>query len=310
MGRELEHAQPRLGGGEGAQFRLEVHVQVVPDHADERGAPAPAPGPGAWRPQRLAGFVLEDDPGAEGRRGAFTRGQVSFFHTSTAPSSRSTARRAPSWQLQPRRRSRYQTPGIVYRTLNFAVIRPAIRARVHRWSSQPAAAGPASSSRSSSTSRHRAACPFDARPGAPPACHAARHRCTDRSDAAAQRRSPLPQPAARTSPPPPAGPAPAAGAPQRLNRRPAHASHTVHTAGNRPCQPRCRDRICARRVSCGSVAVFTKCLSVPRAGPTRRGPEPLQLPGRMFLPVPDPRRQAVSVAAAAERHRAPLPRTS
>jgi hypothetical protein len=160
----------------------------------------------------MAGFVVEDDPGAEGRRGAFTRGQVSFFHTSTAPSSRSTARRAPSWQLQPCRRSRYQTPGIVYRTLNFAVIRPAIRARVHRWSSQPAAAGPASSSRSSSTSwsrpsRHRAACPFDARPGAPPACHAARHRCTDRSDtrssaaisATATRRSNFSTAASRTS---------------------------------------------------------------------------------------------------------------
>jgi predicted ABC-type transport system involved in lysophospholipase L1 biosynthesis ATPase subunit len=34
IGRELEHAQPRLGGGEGAQFRLEVHLQVVPDQDD------------------------------------------------------------------------------------------------------------------------------------------------------------------------------------------------------------------------------------------------------------------------------------
>ena len=72
------------------------------------------------RPHRLAALVFEDDPAAEGRRGAFIRGQVSFFHTSTAPSSRSMARRAPIWQVQPRRCSRYQIPGMVYCTLNFA----------------------------------------------------------------------------------------------------------------------------------------------------------------------------------------------
>ena len=35
-------------------------------HPDDGGDPAPSPGPGARRPQRLAGLVLEDDPGAEG----------------------------------------------------------------------------------------------------------------------------------------------------------------------------------------------------------------------------------------------------
>jgi hypothetical protein len=156
-------------------------------HPDDPGDPAPAPGPGAWRPHRLAGLVLEEDPGAEGRRGSFTRGQVSFFRTSMAPSSRSVARLAPGWQLQPRRRSRYQVPGMVYRTPNLSAIRSRIRASVHRWSYQPEAAGPASSTRSSSASwsapsRHRAACPFEASPGAPPASQARRHRCTDRSD--------------------------------------------------------------------------------------------------------------------------------
>ena len=50
----------------------------------------------------------------------------------------------------------------------------------------PAASGPASSTDSSrasccSSSRHRAAGPFDASPAGPPASHACRHRRTDRS---------------------------------------------------------------------------------------------------------------------------------
>jgi len=81
-----------------------------PDH---RGDPAPPPGRRPRRPHRLAALVFEDDPAAEGRRRPFISGQVSFFHTSTAPSSRSMARRAPIWQVQPRRRSRYQIPGTV-----------------------------------------------------------------------------------------------------------------------------------------------------------------------------------------------------
>src|ERR1035438_5061960 len=146
--RELEHAQPCLGSGEGAQLGAEMDVEVIPDQdddpagqlavrgdqqvtvltpgerlglalappvqvqpvnqaaalagpvagqpgdgdvpgaaaadADDRGDPAPRPGPGPRRPQRLAGLVLEDDPAAQGRRRPFTRGQVSFFHTSMA----------------------------------------------------------------------------------------------------------------------------------------------------------------------------------------------------------------------------------
>jgi hypothetical protein len=59
---------------------------------------------------------------------------------------RSIARRAPIWQLQPRRRSRYQTPGIVYCTVNLAPIRSRTRASVHRWTTsrrrRPSAAEP------------------------------------------------------------------------------------------------------------------------------------------------------------------------
>ena len=153
---------------------------------DDRGDPAPPPGPGPRRPHRLAGLVFEDDPAAEGRRRAFIRGQVSFFHTSTAPSSRSIARRAPSWQVQPRRCSRYQIPGMVYRSLNFVATRSRTRAGVHRWSSQPAASGPASSARSSaascrSSSRHCAACLREVSPVRPLASQASRYRRTDRS---------------------------------------------------------------------------------------------------------------------------------
>jgi hypothetical protein len=95
------------------------------------GDPAPPLGAGTRRPHRLAALVFEDDPAAEGRRGAFIRGQVSFFHTSTAPSSRSMARRAPSWQVQPRRCSRYQIPGVVYCTLNLLATSSRTRASVH-----------------------------------------------------------------------------------------------------------------------------------------------------------------------------------
>jgi hypothetical protein len=81
--------------------------------ADDGGDSPPCPGSRSRRPHRLAGLVLEDDPGAEGRRRSFTCGQVSFFQTSMAPSSRSTARRAPIWHDQPRPRSRYQIPETV-----------------------------------------------------------------------------------------------------------------------------------------------------------------------------------------------------
>ena len=93
---------------------------------------------------------------------------------------------APHLAHQPRRRSRYQTPGMVYCTPNLLATRSRTRASVHRWSSNPAASDPASSTDSSpasccSSSRHGAAGPFDASPARPLASHACRQRRTDRS---------------------------------------------------------------------------------------------------------------------------------
>lgn len=64
-----------------------------------------------YGPSESPGLVLEDDPGPCGRsdffaRGHVSRGHVSRRHTPTAPSSRSTARRAGRWHDQPRRSSR------------------------------------------------------------------------------------------------------------------------------------------------------------------------------------------------------------
>ena len=70
IGRELERAQPRLGGGEGAQFRLEVHVQVVPDQDDHPAGQLTARGgeqvavllPGERLALALAAAVLVQPP--------------------------------------------------------------------------------------------------------------------------------------------------------------------------------------------------------------------------------------------------------
>ena len=251
VGRQLEHLQPRLGGGEGAQLRAEVDIEVVPDQDDvpagqlvvRGGQQVPVLGPGERLRLALAAAVLVqpvDQPGAVRRavagqpgdgdrsgaaaadrmtgvmprrpqvleRGGLIAWPVSSSKTIQAPRAAAVllpAARSPSstprWRRRParrrggrpagssspRRRSRYQIPGIVYCTLNLAAIRSRTRASVHRWSSHPRSrrAGvqhPVQLSQLPSSSRHRAACPFDARPGAPPACQARRHRCTDRSD--------------------------------------------------------------------------------------------------------------------------------
>ena len=135
-------------------------------------SPRAAPRCGLRRPQRLAGLVLEADAGARWPPRPFTCGQVSAFHTATAPSSRS--RRLAERDLatdQPWRRSRYQVPGMVYRTWNIMPISVVIRASVHRWSSQPVRRRPISAPGSSSAScsapsRYRDPAPFDASPGA------------------------------------------------------------------------------------------------------------------------------------------------
>ena len=79
-------------------------------------------------------------------------------------------------------------------------------------------------------SRQRAAAPSMPAQAAP-ASQARRHRCTDRSDTAAQPQSPQSRPAARTVPRLTAGPAPAACGPRRLNHRPAHTSYIEHKEG-------------------------------------------------------------------------------
>ena len=117
-----------------------------------------------------------------------------------------------------------------------------MRASVHRWSPEPAASGPASSTDSSrasccSSSRHRAAGPsMPARPGRRPATPAATAAPTARSPAA-QQQSPQRAPAARTFPRPLAGPAPGACGPPRLTRHLAHTAYLLHTPGNRARQP-------------------------------------------------------------------------
>jgi hypothetical protein len=56
------------------------------------------------------GLVLEDEPAVERRHVPSTFGQASFLQLATAASSRSTARRAGIWQLQPCRFSSAATP--------------------------------------------------------------------------------------------------------------------------------------------------------------------------------------------------------
>lgn len=97
-------------------------------HADNWDAAPAAPGPGSRRRQRLTGLVLEDDPAVTGRRDALTRGQTSFFHRSTAASSRSIARRAGCHD-QPCRFSSRRVPSTVYDTWNSRPISVFTRAK-------------------------------------------------------------------------------------------------------------------------------------------------------------------------------------
>lgn len=63
-------------------------------HADDRGTTLAAPGPGARRRHRLAGFVLEDDPGSVHHLNTLTRGHAS---ASTAPPRRHRVRSRAGW---------------------------------------------------------------------------------------------------------------------------------------------------------------------------------------------------------------------
>lgn len=132
-------------------------------------------------------LVLEDDPAIAGPRSALTRGQTSFFHSSTASSLRSIARRAGCFHDQLCRLRSRHVPSTVYEMRKSRPISILTRARVHRWSAQPCASGPRSNSRSSRAtwvplSLGRPGAPFEATPSAPPPRHCRRHRSTDLSD--------------------------------------------------------------------------------------------------------------------------------
>ena len=126
--------------------------------------------------------ALEAEPGAQVRRRPFTTGQVSSLHRAIAASSRSAARRAGTCTLHPSRCSSTSSPASVYSTRNRRLTSSPIRANVQHWSSQPQAAGPASSTASSSrtwagVSLHRAPpAPFEASASRPPASRARRQR--------------------------------------------------------------------------------------------------------------------------------------
>lgn len=181
-------------------------------------------------PQRLTA-QLEDDPGRAGRRGALTRGHVSFFHSSSAASSRSIARRAGCCQDQPWHRSSAHVPFAVYMTWNSRPINVLTRARVVRWSVQPWASGPRSNSRSS-----RATHPTASADRATPWRRRPLHRLRARPAATVPRTAPIPATRERcpdSSLRPRIGPRLPAGSSseplsrRRSNRRPAHISQTA-----------------------------------------------------------------------------------
>lgn len=159
-------------------------VAPAPDSHDG-GLSDPAPRPGARRSHRLPGLVLEDQPGAALRRDALTRGQVSFFHTSTTASSRSIARRAGCCHDQPYRRSNRHLPSTVYDTWNNRLISVFTRASVHRWSAQPWTSGlaplPFQSGDLGRTEPRAARRSLRQQPVSPRSSQVRRHRSTDRS---------------------------------------------------------------------------------------------------------------------------------
>ena len=96
-----------------------------------------------------AGFVFEDEPGSMGCREPSAQGHTSLTHPATALSSGSIALRAGTWQDQPLRANSVRTPWIEYVRWKRRPIPVLTQASVHRWSSQPCAAGPLASSASS-----------------------------------------------------------------------------------------------------------------------------------------------------------------
>jgi len=104
----------------------------APPDPNDRRVPASAPGAGARGCHREPSLVLEDDERSQRRRSHSTCGHTSFFHSSTACSSRSSARRAGLCQDQPCRCSSRQTAAIEQSIWNLTAITALIRATVHR----------------------------------------------------------------------------------------------------------------------------------------------------------------------------------
>lgn len=71
------------------------------------------PGASLRRPQSLPGLVFEAEVGTQVRRGGFAADHTSAFHSATACSSRSRARRAGTCTDQPWRCSSLPTPSMV-----------------------------------------------------------------------------------------------------------------------------------------------------------------------------------------------------
>ncbi len=68
---------------------------------EHRGAASGRPGAPYQGRQLEAGFIQEDEEGAQQSGFFLTRGQISHFHRAMAASSRSSARRSGFWGLQP-----------------------------------------------------------------------------------------------------------------------------------------------------------------------------------------------------------------
>ena len=136
--------QPQAAPGLDGDERGQRDAPVGPaGHFHYRGVAAPSPGTPFGRPYALAGFVLEDQPGAQVRRRPFITGQVASFQAAICSSSRSVAWRAGTCTLHPIRCSSRSSPARVYSTLNSRQATSAMRASVQHWSSShPQAPGP------------------------------------------------------------------------------------------------------------------------------------------------------------------------
>lgn len=99
----------RLAGFVAAQGSDRGPAAGPASHPDDGSVSASAIGAGTGRRHGEAGLVLEDDPAVTCRSEPFTWGHTSFFHSSTACSSRSSALRAGACQDQPCRFSSRQT---------------------------------------------------------------------------------------------------------------------------------------------------------------------------------------------------------